>query len=100
MNELICFTQSSRHPGAGFFVDCGVLVFALGSTGHWPVPSGDPPLGTEKTHDLFRASISRANVLPIPSGQWPDGTGESPVLPIRTFNYFLCAAARKIRSKP
>ena len=33
---------------------------------------GDPPLGTGKACVLFRASVSLANVLPIPSGQWPD----------------------------
>ncbi len=53
-----------------------------GSRGHWPVPSGDPPLGTGKAHDLFYTLVSSSNVLPVPSGQWPDGTGGSPVLPI------------------
>jgi hypothetical protein len=46
------------------------------------VPSGDPPLGTGKAPELFRTSVFSANVLSLPSGQWPDGTGGSPVLPI------------------
>ncbi|MEO6034594.1 MAG: flavodoxin domain-containing protein [Verrucomicrobiota bacterium] len=53
----------------------------VGSTGHWPVPSGDPPPGTEKTQEFFRGSVSSSVVAPIPSGRWPDGTGVSPVLP-------------------
>ena len=43
-----------------------------GSTGHWPVPSGDPPLGTGKAPGIFRASVFSASVLSLPSGQWPD----------------------------
>jgi hypothetical protein len=57
---------------------------ALGSTGHWPVPSGYQPLGMEKTRKIFRAVVFTANVLPIPSGQWPDDTGGSPVLLMET----------------
>ena len=53
-----------------------------GSTGHWPVPSGDSPFGTGEAAELFRASVGKGHRAPIPSGQWPDGTGESPVLPI------------------
>jgi len=55
---------------------------ALGGTGHWPVPSGDPPLGTGKTIELFRAPVFSASVRSLPSGQWPDGTGGSPVPPV------------------
>jgi hypothetical protein len=54
----------------------------MGSTGDSPVPGGDPPPGREKARTLFRAVVSRANVSPVPSGQWPDGTGGSPVPPI------------------
>jgi hypothetical protein len=31
---------------------------------------------------LFRASFASDNVLHVPDGQWPDGTGGSPVPPI------------------
>jgi len=52
----------------------------MGSTGDSPVPSGDPPLGTG---ERARQSVDFENkkVFPVPSGQWPDGTGGSPVLP-------------------
>jgi len=42
--------------------------------------TGDPPLGTEEG---VKQSVNFGNeeVLPVPSGQWPDGTGGSPVLP-------------------
>src|ERR1019366_1625728 len=56
----------------------------MGSTGHWPVPSGDPPLETGKAPEIFRASVSVCQTPPVPSGQWPDGTGGSPVLPSST----------------
>ena len=52
-----------------------------GSTGHWPVPSGDPPLGTGSVPGLFGAATFQGSLSVIPSGQWPDGTGGSPVLP-------------------
>ena len=40
-----------------------------------------------KAHELFRAFVANTNVLPIPSGQWPDGTGGSPMLPIPTSDF-------------
>ena len=40
-----------------------------GSTGHWPVPSGDPPLGTGRESELFRAAVFNVSRLPLPSGQ-------------------------------
>ena len=54
---------------------------AVGSTGHWPVPGGDPPLGREQTPELFRTLLGNMSRLPVPSGPWPDGTGGSPVPP-------------------
>ena len=42
-----------------------VAAIPTGSTGHWPVPSGDPPLGARKAQELFRASVSSSNVLPF-----------------------------------
>lgn len=35
-----------------------------GSTGHWPVPSGDPPLGTGKACECLPASLAMAGFLP------------------------------------
>ncbi|MDQ6632360.1 MAG: hypothetical protein M3Y82_11510 [Verrucomicrobiota bacterium] len=65
-----------------------MLTNPSGSIGHRPAPSGDSPFGIEKEHELFQASLSSNNVLSIPSGQWPNGTGGSPVLPIRVY---LCS---------
>jgi hypothetical protein len=56
----------------------------LGGTGRWPVPGGYQPPGTGKTRKFFSPVIFTATALPIPSGQWPDGTGGSPVLPMET----------------
>jgi hypothetical protein len=55
---------------------------AAGSTGHWPVPGGYQPPGMGKARELFSPVIFTAHVLPVASGQWPDGTGGSPVLPM------------------
>ncbi|MDQ6632895.1 MAG: hypothetical protein M3Y82_14260, partial [Verrucomicrobiota bacterium] len=54
----------------------------MGSTGHWPVLSGDSPLGMGAAHQFMEAFVSNNDVPGVPSGQWPDETGESPVLPI------------------
>ena len=70
-----------------------------GSTGHWPVPSGAPPLGMGKSPDVFRASVTSANLLPVPSGQWPDGTGGSPVPPIPTSEFGFNPRSSKAAQK-
>ncbi len=54
---------------------------AAGNTGQQPGPSGDPPLGTGAAPELSATSVAESSPAVIPSGQWPDGTGESPVLP-------------------
>jgi len=54
----------------------------LGSTGHWPVPSGDPPDGTGRTTALQASSpTSKGGASVIPVGGSPTGTGGSPVPP-------------------
>jgi ATP-dependent helicase HepA len=53
----------------------------LGGTGHWPVPSGDPPLGTGSALELFWTVIPMTSARSVPSGESPDGTGGSPVPP-------------------
>ncbi len=68
--------QPERRSGGG------PPLTPMGSTGRWPLPSGDSPLGTGEACELARAFFSSANILPIPSTQWPDGTGGSPVLPM------------------
>jgi len=64
-----------------------VTAKAPGSTGDPPVPGGDSPPGTGETHEFFCASFYRASVSSVPSGQWPDGTGGSPVLPVPTSEF-------------
>src|SRR5881397_2310291 len=56
-------------------------VWKMGSTGDPPVPVGDPPTGMSKAAPRNRSSSFVGGVLPIPSGESPDGTGQWPVLP-------------------
>ena len=56
-------------------------VFPLGSTGDPPVPTGDPPVGTGSASELFRTVGSKAKLLSVPLGRWPNGTGKLPVPP-------------------
>ena len=79
------FIAQKNSPNSEF-----AAAISEGSTGHWPVPSGDPPLGTGKTIELFRAPVFSASVLSLPSGQWPDGTGGSPVPPVPISEFELC----------
>src|SRR5213594_3392616 len=53
----------------------------LGSTGHWPVPSGDSPDGMGRTPPTNDEDLLRGAALLIPVGGSPTGTGGSPVLP-------------------
>lgn len=64
------------------FVDVVSVHFdeEMGGTGDPPVPSGDSPLGTKDTRKQT-VNSGTEKIVSIPSGQWPDGTGESPVLP-------------------
>ena len=59
-----------------------VFEMVLGGTGHWPVPSGDSPDGTERRIFLAPARLSNPTRLAIPVGGSPTGTGGSPVPPI------------------
>src|ERR1017187_2343153 len=73
----------------------------MGGTGHWPVPSGDPPLGMGNACERFCAAVAGINVLPVPSGQWPSGTGGSPVLPRPTSEFGLNAICQPaVRRSP
>ena len=53
----------------------------MGGTGDSPVSVGDPPTGMEAAKAMESASRLVANAPALPSGESPDGTGESPVLP-------------------
>src|SRR5436190_5341365 len=50
-----------------------------GSTGHWPVTSGDSPDGTREARTS--GAGSDVSVATIPVGGSPTGAGESPALP-------------------
>ena len=50
-----------------------------GSTGQWPLPSGDPPEVTEKRARTQAAAFSKAEVLRIMLGESPTGTPTSDV---------------------
>ena len=52
-----------------------------GSTGHRPMPSDDPPLGTDPAPELSPTPMSDTSPPATPSSQQPDGTAESPALP-------------------
>ena len=52
-----------------------------GSTGNLPVPRGDPPRGTGRRARYFLCALGPGDVPALPSGQWPSGTGGSPVPP-------------------
>src|SRR6266498_3075704 len=67
-------------------------VLKLGSAGDSPAPVGDPPTGTAEGSLVKRLSLAR-DVIPVPSGGSPDGTGGSPVLPTEDFSL----AVRPIR---
>src|ERR1019366_3002743 len=81
-----CYINSTAvtktQPGALKPDSEAAAAISVGGTGHRPVPSGDPPLGTGQARGIFRASVFSASVRSLPSGQWPDGTGGSPVPPI------------------
>ena len=52
-----------------------------GSTGHWPVTSGDSPDGTPEPLQRKSGAGSDLSVATIPVGGSPTGAGESPALP-------------------
>jgi hypothetical protein len=53
----------------------------MGSTGDPPVPAGDSPTGAGSDGMFKGGTRARKVAFGIPPGQWPGGTGESPVLP-------------------
>ncbi len=52
-----------------------------GSTGRWPVPSGDPPDGTGKTPAAKSGGKNQTVAASIPVGGSPTGAGGSPAPP-------------------
>ena len=53
-----------------------------GSTGHWPVPSGDSLDGMGRTPQTNGNSALPGRRYSLPVGESPTGTGGSPVPPI------------------
>jgi len=53
-----------------------------GGTGHWPVPSGDPPDGMATRFKYTVTIHSNPSLLPVSFGGSPNETGGSPVPPI------------------
>ncbi|MEO5804826.1 MAG: M81 family metallopeptidase [Verrucomicrobiota bacterium] len=53
----------------------------MGSTGHWPVPSGDSPDGMGRKPQNRTSDDLLMNASPVPVGESPTGRSGSPVLP-------------------
>src|SRR5206468_1190405 len=64
-------------------------VLKMGGAGDPPAPVGDPPTGTAASNIAMRRSPLARTVAPVPSGESPDGTGGSPVLPANHFSNTL-----------
>src|SRR5206468_7490332 len=76
---------TGESPMLPIFKTCSKSVFGncvLGSTGHWPVPSGDSPDGMGSASAANKDSLLLGSALLVPVGGSPTGTGESPMLPI------------------
>jgi|SRR6185369_12518139 len=61
----------------------------MGGAGDPPAPVGDPPTGTGARNVAKRPCRLARIVAPVPSGESPYGTGESPVLPANQFSNTL-----------
>ncbi len=60
-------------------------VLGMGGAGDPTAPVGDPPTGTAGGNEAKRPCPLARTVAPVPSGESPDGTGGSPVLPANHF---------------
>src|SRR5437867_12748187 len=72
----------------------------LGSTGHWPVPSGDSPDGMGSASAANKDSLLLGSALLVPVGGSPAGTGGSPVLPIFQIRSNACAGSSPAPRSP
>jgi len=57
----------------------------MGGAGDSPAPVGDPPTGASASNAANKLRPLAWAIAPVPSGESPDGTGESPVLPTNPF---------------
>src|SRR5437773_4298059 len=77
-------SRKVRHGRKGW-ERCAQSVFensVLGSTGHWPLPSGDSPDGTGATVRANGHGVFATMLAEVPVGRSPTGAGESPAPPI------------------
>src|SRR6185369_8764098 len=58
-----------------------LYLFTVGSTGDSPVPSGDPPDGTERGIERNNAVFPHSGYTTTPPGESPGGAGGSPAPP-------------------
>src|SRR6266511_3908907 len=66
----------------------------MGSAGASPAPVGDPPTGIAEATETNPPRELLGDVFPVPSGESPDGTGWSTVLPnTRTSTWRSCLSA-------
>jgi len=66
-------------------------VLKMGGAGDPPAPVGDPPTGTPASKLAKRRFTLARTIARVPSGESPDGTGGSPVLPASHFANTLLA---------
>ena len=78
-SSRIFFLRRSKH-----LTSISRAPLTKGKAGDSPAPVGDPPTGTTESNLAKGRSPMARTVTPVPSGESPDGTGGSPVLP-RTF---------------
>src|SRR5436309_2155175 len=72
----------------------------MGGAGDPPAPVGDPPTGTAAGKVANTPCRLARTVAPVPSGESPDGTGGSPVLPANHFpNTLSGTSARSIETR-
>ena len=64
-------------------------VLKTGGAGDPPASVGDPPTETAASQVAKRPCPLAQTVAPVPSGESPDGTGGSPVLPANHFSNTL-----------
>src|SRR5213593_868108 len=85
------FLQQSRGNVTKFMKLSWEPVLKMGGAGDPPAPVGDPPTGTAASNIAMRRSPLARTVAPVPSGESPDGTGGSPVLPANHISNTLLA---------
>ena len=74
-----------------------VPVLKMGGAGDPPASVGDPSTGIAAVNVAKRPCPLARTAAPVPSGESPDGTGGSPVLPANYFpNTLLACLSREL----